>query len=233
MAGPNLNKVPFDIAKMFDGVARRYDIVNDILSLGQTKAWRGAVVGSIEPKAGMLILDLAAGTGSSTAPLVSAGATAIPVDFSLGMLKAGRKRHPNLPFMAGDALALPFSDNSFDLTTISFGLRNVADPKAALVEALRVTAPGGSLVVCEFSHPTFAPFRALYLKYLMRALPAIAKRTSSNPEAYIYLAQSIQAWPDQAALAAQISEAGWGQASWQNLTLGIVAIHRAIKPKYA
>ena len=231
MAGPNLNKVPFDIAKMFDGVARRYDIVNDILSLGQTKAWRGAVVGSIEPKAGMLILDLAAGTGSSTAPLVCAGATAIPVDFSLGMLKAGRKRHPNLPFMAGDALALPFSDNSFDLTTISFGLRNVADPKAALVEALRVTAPGGSLVVCEFSHPTFAPFRALYLKYLMRALPAIAKRTSSNPEAYIYLAESIQAWPDQAALAAQISEAGWGQASWQNLTLGIVAIHRAIKPK--
>ena len=231
MAGPNLNKVPFDIAKMFDGVARRYDIVNDILSLGQTKAWRGAVVGSIEPKAGMLILDLAAGTGSSTAPLVSAGATAIPVDFSLGMLKAGRKRHPNLPFMAGDALALPFSDNSFDLTTISFGLRNVADPKAALIEALRVTATGGSLVVCEFSHPTFAPFRALYLKYLMRALPAIAKRTSSNPEAYIYLAESIQAWPDQAALAAQISEAGWGQASWQNLTLGIVAIHRAIKPK--
>jgi demethylmenaquinone methyltransferase/2-methoxy-6-polyprenyl-1,4-benzoquinol methylase len=179
----------------------------------------------------MLILDLAAGTGSSTAPLICAGATAIPVDFSLGMLKAGRKRHPNLPFMAGDALALPFSDNSFDLTTISFGLRNVADPKAALVEALRVTAPGGSLVVCEFSHPTFAPFRALYLKYLMRALPAIAKRTSSNPEAYIYLAESIQAWPDQAALAAQISEAGWGQASWQNLTLGIVAIHRAIKPK--
>jgi demethylmenaquinone methyltransferase/2-methoxy-6-polyprenyl-1,4-benzoquinol methylase len=153
------------------------------------------------------------------------------VDFSLGMLKVGRKRHPNLPFMAGDALALPFSDNSFDLTTISFGLRNVADPKAALVEALRVTTPGGSLVVCEFSHPTFAPFRALYLKYLMRALPAIAKRTSSNPEAYIYLAESIQAWPDQAALAAQIGEAGWRQASWQNLTLGIVAIHRAIKPK--
>jgi demethylmenaquinone methyltransferase/2-methoxy-6-polyprenyl-1,4-benzoquinol methylase len=189
MAGPNLNKVPFDIAKMFDGVARRYDIVNDILSLGQTKAWRGAVVGSIEPKAGMLILDLAAGTGSSTAPLVSAGATAIPVDFSLGMLKAGRKRHPNLPFMAGDALALPFSDNSFDLTTISFGLRNVADPKAALVEALRVTAPGGSLVVCEFSHPTFAPFRALYLKYLMR-LPNAPPPT----QRHIYI------WPNRSRL---------------------------------
>ena len=228
MAGPNLNKVPFDIAKMFDGVARRYDIVNDILSLGQTKAWRGAVTGCIEPKPGMLILDLAAGTGSSTAPLAAAGAVAIPVDFSLGMLKTGRKRHPNLPFMAGDALALPFKDNSFDLTTISFGLRNVADPKAALIEALRVTAPGGSLVICEFSHPTF---RALYLKYLMRALPAIAKRTSSNPEAYIYLAESIQAWPDQAALAAQISEAGWNRASWQNLTFGIVAIHRAWKSK--
>ena len=226
-----MDKNPQEVAAMFDGVARRYDIVNDILSLGQTKAWRGAVNGSIEPKPGMLILDLAAGTGSSTAPLAAVGAIAIPVDFSLGMLKAGRKRHPHLPFMAGDALALPFQENSFDLTTISFGLRNVADPNAALIEALRVTAPGGALVICEFSHPTFAPFRALYLKYLMRALPAIAKRTSSNPEAYTYLAESIKAWPDQGALAAQISAAGWGQASWQNLTLGIVAIHRAIKPK--
>lgn len=231
MAGPNLNKVPFDIAKMFDGVARRYDIVNDILSLGQTKAWRGAVTGSIEPKSGMLILDLAAGTGSSTAPLVSAGAVAIPLDFSLGMLKVGRKKHPNLPFIAGDALALPFRNNSFDLTTISFGLRNVADPKAALVEALRVTAPGGSLVVCEFSHPTFTPLRMLYLKYLIRALPVIARRTSSNPDAYVYLAESIQAWPNQAALAAQINAAGWNRASWQNLSFGIVAIHRARKPK--
>jgi demethylmenaquinone methyltransferase/2-methoxy-6-polyprenyl-1,4-benzoquinol methylase len=179
----------------------------------------------------MLILDLAAGTGSSTAPLAAVGAIAIPVDFSLGMLKAGRKRHPHLPFMAGDALALPFQENTFDLTTISFGLRNVADPNAALIEALRVTTPGGALVICEFSHPTFAPFRALYLKYLMRALPAIAKRTSSNPEAYIYLAESIQAWPDQRALAAQITAAGWNQASWQNLSFGIVAIHRAVKPK--
>lgn len=199
--------------------------------MGQTKAWRSAVTGSINPKPGMLILDLAAGTGSSTAPLVAAGAVAIPLDFSLGMLKVGRKRHPNLSFIAGDALALPFKENCFDLTTISFGLRNVADPKAALIEALRVTAPGGSLLVCEFSHPTFAPFRALYLKYLMRALPAIASRTSSNPEAYIYLAESIQAWPDQSALAAQISAAGWSQASWQNLSFGIVAIHRARKPK--
>lgn len=214
---------------MFDQVARRYDLVNDLLSLGRTKAWRRRVVATIAAKPGMFILDCAAGTGSSTAPLAAAGADAFASDFSLGMLEAGARREPNLAFIAADNLALPFRDGRFDVVTISFGLRNVSDTDRALREAYRVTAPGGRLVVCEFSHPTNRLFRTIYLRYLMRILPALARAFSSNPEAYRYLAESIQAWPDQAALAAVIERAGWASCSWQNLTGGIVAIHQAMK----
>jgi demethylmenaquinone methyltransferase/2-methoxy-6-polyprenyl-1,4-benzoquinol methylase len=112
---------------------------------------------------------------------------------------------------------------------ISFGLRNVADPDAALREFTRVTRPGGTLVVCEFSSPTWAPFRTVYTEYLMRALPRIARAVSSNPEAYVYLAESIRAWPDQPALAARLQAAGWSDVAWRDLTGGIVALHRGRK----
>lgn len=230
MVRARLDKSPKDVAAMFDQVAKRYDLLNDLLSLGRTKAWRKVVVSTIAPRPGMRILDCAAGTGSSTAPLAAAGATAFASDFSLGMLEAGATRERELPFIAADNLALPFADNSFNVVTISFGLRNVADTKRALEEAYRVCAPGGRLVVCEFSHPTNRIFRAIYFRYLMRVLPPLARAFSSNSDAYTYLAESIEAWPNQRALAELIGQAGWGSAAWQNLTGGIVAIHSAHKP---
>ncbi len=225
-----MDKNPDEVAAMFDGVAKRYDLVNDLLSLGRTKAWRKATTKIIEPRPGMKILDLAAGTGSSSEPLAAAGAEVIPADFSEGMLAAGRKARPHLRFTKADALNLPFADGEFDLATISFGLRNTQKTDRALAQMLRVTKPGGYLVVTEFSSPTFAPFRAIYTNYLMKALPAVARKTSSNPDAYIYLAESIRAWPDQRALAAQIEAAGWVDVTWKNLTGGVVAVHKGRKP---
>ena len=229
MVRANLNKDPDDVSKMFDEVAHRYDFLNDLLSLGRTKAWRKVVMAIIAPKPGMKILDIAAGTGSSSKPLVAKGADVIALDFSEGMLAAGRKRHKDIKFQQGDALKLPFTENTFDVTTISFGLRNTSDSTAALKEALRVTKQSGRIVICEFSHPTNKFFRLIYLKYLMRALPVIAKRISKNPAAYIYLAESIQAWPNQSALAQVMRQAGWESVSWQDLTFGIVAVHIGYK----
>ena len=213
---------------MFDGVAKRYDLVNDLLSLGRTKAWRAATK-IIAPAPGMQILDLAAGPGSSSEPLHKAGATVFATDFSEGMLAVGRKSRPYLNFSKADALNLPFEDNRFDVVTISYGLRNTVDYPKALAEARRVTKSGGRMVVVEFSHPTWRPFRTIYTEYLMKALPAIARRTSSNPDAYIYLAESIRAWPDQKGLASAMEKAGWSQISWKNLTGGVVAVHSGIK----
>ncbi len=227
MTRADLDRDPSQVAAMFDGVARRYDITNDVLALGQTRLWRRAAVNALRPQPGERIVDLAAGTGTSSVPLAAAGAFVIPCDFSLGMLAVGRERQPGLPFVAGDALHLPFADRSLDAITISFGLRNTADPLAALEEMRRVVRPGGRLVVCEFSHPAWSPFREAYSRYLMGALPGVARRLSSNPDAYVYLAESIRAWPDQEALAELIARAGWLDVQWLNLTGGIVALHRA------
>jgi demethylmenaquinone methyltransferase/2-methoxy-6-polyprenyl-1,4-benzoquinol methylase len=225
----DLGKDPDEVSAMFDGVAKRYDIINDLLSLGRTKAWRKVATKIINPKSGMKILDIAAGTGSSSRPLKDAGADVIPLDFSKGMIEAGKLRNPDLPFTQGDALNLPFKENEFDVTTISFGLRNTQNTAKAFAEALRVTKPGGRMVVVEFSHPTNKIFRNIYMNYLMKALPKIAKATSSNPAAYIYLAESIMAWPNQKDLAAQMSKAGWQRVEWHNLTFGITAIHVGYK----
>jgi demethylmenaquinone methyltransferase/2-methoxy-6-polyprenyl-1,4-benzoquinol methylase len=229
MSRANLSKDPDEVAAMFDGVAKRYDLVNDLLSLGRTKAWRKAATKIIAPAPGMQILDLAAGPGSSSEPLHKAGATVFATDFSEGMLAVGRKSRPYLNFSKADALNLPFEDNRFDVVTISYGLRNTVDYPKALAEARRVTKLGGRMVVVEFSHPTWRPFRTIYTEYLMKALPAIARKTSSNPDAYIYLAESIRAWPDQQGLADAMEKAGWGQISWKNLTGGVVAVHSGIK----
>ena len=229
MSRANLNKDPDEVAAMFDGVAKRYDLVNDLLSLGRTKAWRKKTTAIIAPKPGMQILDLAAGPGSSSEPLYKAGATVFATDFSEGMLAQGRKARPYLNFLKADALNLPFEDSRFDVVTISYGLRNTVKYEKALAEALRVTKTGGRIVIAEFSHPTNRIFRTIYTKYLMRLLPAIAKKTASNPDAYVYLAESIRAWPDQAALAKSLEEAGWSNVSWKNLTFGVVAVHSASK----
>jgi len=226
----DLTKEPTDVAAMFDGVAQRYDLTNDVLALGQTRIWRRAVVAAVAAQPGDLILDLAAGTGTSSVPFAEAGAHVIPTDFSLGMLRVGRQRQPQLPFVAGDGLHLPFRDGSFDAATISFGLRNLSDRAAGLTELRRVLRPGGRLVICEFSHPTLAPLRTIYTEYLMRALPAVATKVASNPEAYVYLAESIRAWPAQAQLADELLASGLTGVQWRNLSGGIVAIHRAVNP---
>ena len=229
MSRANLGKDPGEVAAMFDGVAKRYDILNDLLSLGRTKAWRRAATKIIAPVPGMKILDLAAGTGSSSEPLHKAGANVLATDFSQGMLAQGRRMRPYLNFSKADALNLSFAAESFDVTTISFGLRNTVDYRAALIEARRVTKTGGRIVVMEFSHPTWPPFRNLYMRYLMRALPAIARRSATNPDAYIYLAESIQAWPDQQGLAEAMRAAGWSAVTWKNLSGGVVAVHSGIR----
>jgi len=214
---------------MFDDVAARYDLTNDLLSLGQDRRWRRAVQRAVDPRPGQVILDLAAGTGTSSEPFEDGGAQVVPCDFSLGMLQVGKARRPDLPFVAGDATRLPFADDAFDAVTISFGLRNVVDTDAALREMLRVTRPGGRIVVCEFSRPVLAPFRLVYVEYLMKALPTVARAVASNPDAYVYLAESIRAWPDQEELAAALADAGWSRPRWQNQSGGIVALHRATK----
>jgi len=226
----NLDKQPRDVAAMFDDVAAKYDLTNDLLSLGQDRRWRRLVREALGARRGDTVLDIAAGTGTSSEPFADAGVKVVPADFSLGMLAVGNRRRPDLAFTAADALRLPFADASFDAVTMSFGLRNVVGTGEALEEFLRVTRPGGSLVICEFSHPRNAAFRMIYSRYLMGALPSIARKVSSNPDSYVYLAESIQAWPDQAGMASLITNAGWQDVAWRNMSGGIVALHRARKP---
>lgn len=229
MVRANLNKDPDDVSKMFDDVAHRYDFLNDLLSLGRTKAWRRVVTSIIGPKPGMKILDIAAGTGSSSRPLVDKGAEVTALDFSHGMINQGRKKNKDINFVQGDALKLPFEDNYFDVTTISFGLRNTSNTGKALKESLRVTKDGGRIVVAEFSHPVNPILKKIYLNYLMKALPVIVKKISKNPDAYVYLAESIRAWPDQAELASIMRDSGFKSVAWQDLTFGIVAVHIGYK----
>lgn len=214
---------------MFDGVARRYDLANTVLSLGLDRRWRKRTRQCLELQPGHRVLDVAAGTGVSTAELQRSGADAIACDFSLGMLHAGRehKQRRRVRFVAGDGTRLPFADAVFDAATISFGLRNIVDVRSALEEMARVVRPGGRLVVCEFSRPVWRPLRLVYLNYLMRLLPWIARKVASNPDAYVYLAESIRAWPAQPELARTIAAAGWTDVRYRNLTFGVVALHLA------
>jgi len=228
MSRASLAKNPKDVAAMFDGVAGRYDLTNTVLSFGQDRGWRVATRKALALGPDDVVLDLAAGTAVSTVELARSGAFCVAADFSLGMLKAGSKRP--VPKVAADALHLPFGDNTFDAATISFGLRNVNDVDVAFAELFRVLKPGGRVVICEFSTPVFEPMRVVYMEYLMKALPAVATKVSSNPEAYVYLAESIREWPNQPALAQQMRDAGFHDVRWRNLTFGITALHRGVKP---
>jgi demethylmenaquinone methyltransferase/2-methoxy-6-polyprenyl-1,4-benzoquinol methylase len=233
MTRAQLDKRPGDVAAMFDGLAGRYDLLNDVLSAGQDRYWRRVVARVVAAGPGERVLDLAAGTGTSSASFTKTGAVCVACDFSLGMLRAGKLRSPKasgVTFVAGDALALPFADSQFDAVTISFGLRNTADPGQALAEMLRVTRPGGRLVVCEFSHLAAPALDRAYHRALHAGGPAIARVLSQDPGAYAYLAETIAAWPDQRALARVIGAAGWTGIAWRNLSLGIVAVHRARRP---
>ncbi len=229
MGRADLAKDPRQVAAMFDDVAGRYDRTNSLMSLGQDRRWRRHVTRALQPMPGQKLLDVAAGTAVSTRQLAETGAWCVATDFSLGMLRQGAGR--GVPRVAGDAMALPFADAAFDSVTITFGLRNVADPTVALAEFARVTKPGGQLLVCEFSRPRPAPARWGNNWYQKHVLPRIASRFSSNPEAYAYLRESIDAWPDQRSLAAIIAGAGWTDVAWRNITFGVVALHHAVRPQ--
>ncbi|MDU0367918.1 demethylmenaquinone methyltransferase [Microbacterium sp. KSW4-17] len=229
----DLGKDPQRVSGMFDQVAAAYDRTNSVLSLGNDRLWRAAVLRAVAPKSGERILDLAAGTGTSSMAFVPSGAQVVAADFSKGMIAEGRRRHgdvPNLEFVQADATDLPFEDGEFDAVTMSFGLRNVNDPRRALRELRRVTRPGGRIVVCEFSHPPSRAFNGLYRFYNDRVLPVVAKAMSSNAEAYDYLNESIRDWPDQPTLARWMRDAGWDDVAYRNLSFGIVALHRGIRP---
>jgi demethylmenaquinone methyltransferase/2-methoxy-6-polyprenyl-1,4-benzoquinol methylase len=228
MTRAQLDKNPHQVASMFDGVARRYDVTNTVMTFGMDRRWRRQTRVAIGAGPGDRVLDLAAGTAVSTEELSRDGAMCVAADFSLGMLRAGA--HRKVPSVGADAFHLPFADEVFDAVTISYGLRNIADTVAALTEMARVTRPGGRLVVAETSTPTWPPLRK-QLEYLMGALPAVARKVSSNPDAYIYFVESLRAWPDQQGLADLIFAAGWTGVEWRDLSGGIVALHRATKPE--
>lgn len=215
---------------MFDEVAQHYDRTNDVLSMGNSMLWRRAVVRAIDPQPGERILDIAAGTGTSSVALSRTGATVVAADFSPGMIEVGRVKHPQIEFVQADAMALPFGDAEFDVATISFGLRNIEDPKKALAEMYRVLKPGGRLLICEFSSPPRALFRAGYGAYMKFVMPTVVGLSSSNPEAYKYLSESIADWPDQTTLSQWIRGAGFTRVGYRNLTAGVVAMHRGRKP---
>jgi demethylmenaquinone methyltransferase / 2-methoxy-6-polyprenyl-1,4-benzoquinol methylase len=227
MARATLDKRPTDVARMFDAVAERYDAMNAMMTFGQERRWRRVVAQAVAAAPGVRVLDLAAGTGASSMPFADAGAMTVACDFSAGMLAEGRRRHPRLTFVAGDALRLPFRDAAFDATTISFGLRNVAAVESALAELARVTRPGGRLVVLETATPPAAPMRAAHGVYVDHVLPLVARLFASDPAAYRYLAESAGAWLSQPQLAEAIRAAGWEQVGWQDLMFGAVAMHTA------
>lgn len=228
MTRATLDKQPEDVAAMFDKTADKYDFMNDVMTAGIDRQWRRAVVKAVAAKPGEAILDLGAGTGMSSDPFADLGCRTIPGDFSLGMLQVGKRRRPDLAFVASDAMQLPFPDDTFDAVTISFAIRNVVAHVQGLRELLRVTRPGGRLVVCEFSKPVLGPVRTIYNEVVLRAIPQLS-RLSSNPDSYSYLAESIRGWPAQDEFAEQVRSAGWSDVTWKNLTLGVVALHLGTK----
>jgi demethylmenaquinone methyltransferase / 2-methoxy-6-polyprenyl-1,4-benzoquinol methylase len=244
MAGetpPAAERTAPGVQRMFDRVAPRYDLANTVFSLGQDKGWRQAAAKATRLAGGEVAADVACGTGALTAELaaLAPGTVVVGFDFSQEMLKrarstgGARSAPPDSPkprplLAAGDALQLPLADASVDVVTIAFGLRNLPEPGQGLLEFRRVLRPGGRLVVCEFSTPVVPVFRDVYRRYLTRLMPVAARRLTSDPEAYQYLARSIGAWPDQPGLARWIQDAGFGQVAWRDLTGGIVALHRGV-----
>ena len=226
----DLHKVPDEIASMFDSVASRYDMMDALMTGGLNNVWMTALRKAVAPHPGERILDLAAGTGTSSAALAKGGAEVVACDLSEGMIEVGRERHPDIEFVRGNAMSLDFEEASFDAVTISWGLRNIPDPGLALREMMRVVRPRGRLVVLEFSTPTSRVFRGLYGAYQSTVMPALARVASTNGGAYDYLVESIRQWPSQEEVAHMIAANGWREVEYRNLTGGIACLHRAVKP---
>lgn len=226
----DLDKTQADVASMFDHVAERYDMMDALMTGGMNHVWMAAFRKAVAPHPGERILDLAAGTGVSSAALAKGGAEVVACDLSEGMIEVGRQRHPDIEFVQGDAMDLDFEEASFDAVTISWGLRNIPDPGLALREMMRVVRPRGRLVVLEFSTPTSRVFRGLYGAYQSTVMPALARVASTNGGAYDYLVESIRQWPSQEEVAHMIAANGWREVEYRNLTGGIACLHRAVKP---
>jgi demethylmenaquinone methyltransferase/2-methoxy-6-polyprenyl-1,4-benzoquinol methylase len=231
----DLAKEPRTVAAMFDTVAPNYDLADAVMTIGLVRWWRRQTLKEIAPAADERILDLAAGTCSSSVALARRGASVVACDFSEGMLRQGRRRMggqaAQLSLVGGDGTSLPFANETFDKVTISFGLRNVQDVPKALTELRRVTKPGGKLVICEFSRPVWRPFRLVYRWYLASIMPAVAKLVATNSPAYHYLADSIWTWADQEELERQLELAGWIGVGHRDVMGGIVALHSAVQPE--
>jgi demethylmenaquinone methyltransferase/2-methoxy-6-polyprenyl-1,4-benzoquinol methylase len=223
---------------VFDSVASRYDIMNDLMSFGIHRLWKHIAVDLAGVRSGMKVLDLASGTGdlaSRFAGLVGPDGEVVMSDINLSMLEEGRKRmvddgHAgNVDYMQIDAESIPFPDNSFHVVTIAFGLRNVTDKDQALREMYRVLKPGGRALVLEFSKPVSKPLEKLYDFYSFKALPLMGRFVARDADSYRYLAESIRMHPDQETLREMMEAAGFERCDYHNLTGGIVAVHRGFK----
>ena len=222
---------------VFSRVASKYDIMNDLMSAGVHRLWKDAMMDWLAPRPGQRLLDVAGGTGDVAFRFLtrSPTATAVVLDMTEGMLVEGRKRaetaslSDRLDWIVGDAMALPFPDNSFDVYTISFGIRNVTRVPDALSEAYRVLKPGGRLMVLEFSQIPNEMLQKAYDLYSFNVIPALGQMVTGDRDSYQYLVESIRKFPDQDVFAAMIRAAGFAQVKYRNLTLGVAALHSGWK----
>ncbi len=222
---------------VFSSVASRYDLMNDLMSGGVHRIWKDAMMDWLAPRDDQRLLDVAGGTGDIAFRFLrrAPGASAVVLDMTAAMLDEGRKRAdaetfgPRLDWVVGDAMALPFADNSFDVYTISFGIRNVTRPEVALAEAFRVLRPGGRLMVLEFSQLPVPAMQWAYDRYSFNVIPAMGKAVTGDRASYQYLVESIRKFPDQDTFAAMIRGAGFDQVKYRNLTMGVAALHSGWK----
>ena len=222
---------------VFSSVASKYDVMNDVMSMGIHRIWKDAMMDWLAPRAGQRLLDVAGGTGDISFRFLSraGSAHATVLDLTEPMLIEGRKRaeaealSSSLDWVVGDAMALPFADNTFDVYTISFGIRNVTRPAEALAEAYRVLRPGGRLMVLEFSHIPVPGAQWAYDKYSFNVIPKMGELIAGDRDSYQYLVESIRRFPDQETFLQMIKTAGFENAKYRNLSLGIAALHSGWK----
>jgi demethylmenaquinone methyltransferase/2-methoxy-6-polyprenyl-1,4-benzoquinol methylase len=234
----NVEEKESRVRSVFDSVASKYDIMNDLMSFGVHRLWKHIAIDLAAVRSGQKVLDLASGTGdlaSRFAGLVGPEGEVVMSDINLAMLEEGRKRmvdegHAgNVEYMQINAESIPFPDNHFNCVTIAFGLRNVTDKDQALREMLRVLKPGGRALVLEFSKPVSKPLEKIYDLYSFKALPLMGKLVANDAESYRYLAESIRMHPDQETLKEMMETAGFERCDYHNLTGGVVAVHRGFK----
>ena len=222
---------------VFTNVASKYDIMNDVMSVGVHRLWKEAMMDWLAPRSGQKLLDVAGGTGDIAFRFLkrAPGANAVVLDMTENMLVEGRKRAEadkmadQLEWVVGDAMALPFADNSFDVYTISFGIRNVTRIADALSEAFRVLKPGGRLMVLEFSQLPIPAMQKAYDLYSFNVIPQMGQLVAQDRDSYQYLVESIRKFPDQETFAGVIRAAGFGNVKFRNLSLGIAALHSGWK----